>query len=57
LSDKALEEAKRARLPRVVQNALAAAPHYPEGNGIRLLVEGEGNLAAIRKIAAIKVAN
>jgi len=57
LSDKALDEAKRARLPKAVQDALAAAPRYPEGNGLRLLVQCAGDLAAIRKIAAIKLAN
>lgn len=57
LSDAALNAAKQAHLPKAVQDALAAAPRYPEGNGLRLLVEKEGNLAAIRKIAAIKVAN
>jgi len=57
LSDKALDEAKHAHLPRAVQDALAAAPHYPEGNGLRLLVQRQGDLAAIRKIAAIKLAN
>jgi hypothetical protein len=57
LSDKALEEAKHAHLPEAVQDALATAPRYPEGNGLRLLVQHAGDLAAIRKIAAIKVGN
>jgi hypothetical protein len=56
LSDNALNEAKHAHLPKAVQDVLAAAPRYPEGNGLRLLIERQGNLAAIRKIAAIKVA-
>ena len=57
LSDKALGEAKHAHLPKAVQDALAAAPRYPEGNGLRLLVSRAADLPAIRKIAAIKVAN
>lgn len=57
LSDKALQQAKTARLPKSVQEALAAAPRYPEGNGLRLLVDREANLAAVRKITAIKLAN
>jgi hypothetical protein len=57
LSDKALDEAKHAHLPKAVQDALATAPRYPEGNGLRFLVRRSGDLAAIRKIAAIKVAN
>ncbi len=57
LSDKALDEAKHAHLSKAVQDALAAAPRYPEGNGLRLLVSRAADLPAIRKIAAIKVAN
>jgi hypothetical protein len=57
LSDKALDEAKHAHLPKVVQDALASAPHYPEGNGLRLIVHRTRDLAPVRKIAAIKVAN
>jgi hypothetical protein len=57
LSDKALKQAKEAHLPKAVQDALAAAPRYPEGNGLRLLVERAGDLAPVRKIAAIKVAS
>jgi hypothetical protein len=40
-----------------VQDALEAAPRYPEGNGLRLLVRSAGDVGAIRKIAAIKVAS
>jgi uncharacterized protein DUF3788 len=57
LSNKALEQAKSEHLPKAVQDALANAPHYPEGNGLRLLVHRASDLAAIRKIAAIKLAN
>ena len=57
LSDKALQEAKAAHLPKHVQHALASAPKYPEGNGLRLLVRHGANLSAIRKICAIKLAN
>lgn len=57
LSDKALGEAKHAHLPKGVQDALETAPRYPEGNGLRLLVRRAGDLGAIRKIAAIKIAN
>jgi hypothetical protein len=57
LSDKALAEAKHAHLSKAVQNALETAPRYPEGNGLRLLVRREGDLGAIRKIAAIKIAS
>ena len=57
LSDRALKAAKSEHLPKAVHDALAQAPHYPEGNGLRLLIHRASDLAAIRKIAAITVAN
>jgi len=57
LSDSALAEAKQAHLSKSVQDALEAAPRYPEGNGLRLVVSRSADLAAIRKIAAIKLAH
>jgi Protein of unknown function (DUF3788) len=57
LSDKALQAAKEASLPKAVGEILAAAPHYPEGNGVRLVVHRAADLPSIRKIAAIKMAN
>jgi Protein of unknown function (DUF3788) len=57
LSDKAVTVAKEARLPKAVSRALATAPKYPEGTGLRLTVNRAGDLPAIRKIARIKLAN
>lgn len=57
LSDKALKAAKGARLPKAVADALDAAPRYPEGNALRLVVQSAGDLPAIQNIAAIKLAN
>jgi hypothetical protein len=57
LSDKALKAAKEAHLPKAVADALAAAPRYPEGNGLRLVVHRTADLSALRKIAAIKLAH
>ena len=57
LNDKALEEAKQAHLSKSVQDALKAAPRYPEGNGLRLRVTRASDLEAVRKIAAIKIAS
>jgi hypothetical protein len=39
-----------------VADALAAAPRYPEGNGLRLVVRRAADLPAIRKIVAIRLA-
>jgi hypothetical protein len=57
LSDQALSAAKEAHLPKAVADALASAPRYSEGNGLRLVVRCSADLPAIRKIAAIKAAN
>lgn len=57
LSDKALAAAKQADLPASVARVLETAPHYPEGNGIRLEVKRASDLPAIRKLAQIKQAN
>jgi hypothetical protein len=57
LSDKAVKAARATHLPKAVATALARAPHYPEGTGLRLVVHGPRDLPAIRKLAAIKVAN
>jgi hypothetical protein len=57
LSDKAMAAAKEAKLPAKIQKALAEAPRYPEGNGLRLVVTKAADLAPIRKLAEIKLAN
>jgi hypothetical protein len=57
LNERAVKAAKAARLPKKVAAALAAAPHYPEGTGLRLTVESASDLPAIRKLAQIKLAN
>jgi Protein of unknown function (DUF3788) len=57
LGDKAMEAARAAKLPRKIQQALAEAPRYPEGTGLRLVVTRKADLAPIRKLAEIKLAN
>jgi len=57
LSDKALAAAKHEKLPAKIHQALADAPRYPEGNGVRLLVSKAADLAPIRKLAEIKLGN
>jgi hypothetical protein len=57
LGDKALAAARDARLPKKIIQALAEAPHYPEGTGLRLVVTNAADLAPIRKLAEIKLAH
>jgi hypothetical protein len=40
-----------------VLKLLDEAPHYAEGTGLRLVVKAAKDLAAIQKLALIKLAN
>jgi hypothetical protein len=57
LSDRAVKAAGEARLPTTVAKAIAAAPRYPEGTGVRLAVKTARDLPSLRKLAAIKLEN
>jgi hypothetical protein len=57
LGDKAVAAARASRLPARIKAALAAAPKYPEGTGLRLLVKSPRPLAALKILAAIKLAH
>jgi hypothetical protein len=54
---KATEEARTAKLPQAVRKAINEAPVYAEGRGFRLEVRTAKDLAALRTLAAIKMAN
>ncbi len=57
LSDRAVKAAHESRLPARVLQALDAAPKYPEGTGLRLQLKRPSEVAAIMKLAAIKLEN
>ena len=57
LGDKAVQAARQLKLPQSILKVIDEAPRYPEGTGIRLLVKRRSDLAAIQKLAAIKLAN
>ena len=57
LGDRAVAAARQSNLPKAAIKAIAEAPKYAEGTGVRLLVKKQRDLAAIRKIAEIKLAN
>lgn len=57
LGDKAVAAARTAKLPRRVLAALAAAPKYPEGTGLRLVTKSARDLPALLRLATIKAAN
>lgn len=57
LGDKAVAAARNSDLSKDVLKLLDAAKRYAEGTGIRLVVKQKKDLAAIRKLALIKLAN
>jgi hypothetical protein len=57
LGDRAVAAARQGGLCKATLKTLDESPHYAEGTGVRLLVKRERDLVAIRKLAAIKLAN
>ena len=57
LGDRAVKSARESSLSKALQKAIDEAPRYPEGTGVRILVKRSADLAAVRKLAAIKLAN
>jgi hypothetical protein len=57
LGAKAMQAARQTELPQSVVAAMNEAPKYPEGTGVRLVVKSPSDVEAIKKLAAIKVAN
>ena len=57
LGDRAVAAARRSDLSKSVLKLLDEATRYAEGTGVRLLVKGSKDLAAVRKLAIIKLAN
>ncbi len=57
LGDKAMKAARECGLPPRVMKILEEAPKYPEGTGVRIAVKGEKDIALLKKLAEIKLAN
>ncbi len=57
LGDRAVKAARKSDLPKPVLKIIHDAPRYAEGTGVRLEVKKAADLAAIRKLALIKLAN
>ena len=55
LGDKAVEAAKRSKLPKAVLEAIATAKRYAEGTGVRLDVTKAKDLPPIVKLVEIKL--
>jgi hypothetical protein len=57
LGDRAVAAARQSDLPKAVLKLLDEAPRYAEGTGLRVMVKSAKDLAAIQKLALIKLAN
>lgn len=57
LGDRAVEAARKSSLPKEVIKQIDQAKRYAEGTGVRLIVKGSKDLATVRKLALIKLAN
>jgi hypothetical protein len=57
LGDKAMEAARQVKLPKAVLKIIDEAPRYPEGTGVRLEIAARKDLAAVKKLAEVKLAN
>ena len=55
--DKAVAAARKSDLAKGTLKLLDEAPRYAEGTGVRLMVKAAKDLAAIKKLALIKMAN
>jgi hypothetical protein len=55
--DKAVVAARQSNLSKSTLKLIDEAPRYPEGTGLRHTVKLSKDLAAIRKLALIKLAN
>ncbi|MEI9970167.1 MAG: DUF3788 domain-containing protein [Terracidiphilus sp.] len=57
LGDKAVEAARTSGLPKILLKEIAEARRYAEGTGVRVVIRKPGDLAAVRKLVEIKLAN
>ena len=57
LGDKAVQAARQSKLPPRVIKIINEAKRYAEGTGVRITLKTLKDLAAVRMLAAIKLAN
>ena len=57
LGEKAMLTVRESDWSQRVQRVLEHAPNYPEGTGVRLTIKATRDLAPVRTLAAIKLAN
>lgn len=57
LGDKAMQAARQGKWPKRIVKVMDEAPKYPEGTGIRLEIKSSRDIAMLKKLTAIKLAN
>jgi hypothetical protein len=57
LGDKAMQAARAGKLPQRIVKIMNEVPKYPEGTGVRITLKTPKDLAAVKTLAAIKLAN
>jgi hypothetical protein len=57
LGDRAMAAARQADLSRTALKLLDEAPRYAEGTGVRLMVRASEDLADVRQLTLVKLAN
>jgi hypothetical protein len=57
LGGKAIKAARASDLPAEVMKIIEEAKKYAEGTGVRLEIRNKKDLEAVKKLAAIKMAN
>jgi hypothetical protein len=57
LGDKAVAAARTGGLPKILLKEISEAKRYAEGTAVRLMVRKPGDLASVRKLVEIKLAN
>ncbi len=57
LGEKAVKAAHDAGLPDSVITVIDQAPRYAEGRGVRIEIRNKRDLDAVKKLAAVKMAN
>jgi hypothetical protein len=57
LGNRAVAAARKSDLAKSTLKIIDEAPRYAEGTGVRLMVKAAKDLAAIKKLALIKMAN
>jgi len=55
LGGKAMEAARKSRLPKSMAPAIAEAKKYPEGWAVRMEVRNRSAAAAVKRLARIKI--